>query len=95
MKTQFIITENNVNFLFNLLDKENYKHTSVTNEPYSNEAIKKDVKDMLFKDAKKCIGLYYLELNEKEKTYTIFVKFYQGNKTLLEVIKNLKIDKEL
>jgi hypothetical protein len=95
MKTRFIVTQNNVDFLFNFLNKENYKHTSVTGNPYSNEIIKKDLQGNLTKDVKKCVALYYLELNENEKIYTVFIKFYKGHKELLNVIKNLKVDKEL
>ena len=94
MKTRFIITENNVDFLFNFLNKENYEHTSVTGNPNSNETIKKDLQSILVKDNQKTVALHYLELNE-DNTYTLFMKFYKGSNELLEVIKNLKIDKEL
>jgi hypothetical protein len=94
MKTQFIITQNNVDFLFNFLNKEKYRHTSVIGNPYSNEIIKQNVKTQLLKDNKTWVALHYLELNEDVNTYSVFMKFYKGNDELLEVIKNLKANKE-
>jgi hypothetical protein len=93
MKTRFILIENNVDFLLNFLNKENYKYASTN--PYANEIIMQDVKENLLKDKKDCVALSSLELNEDDKTYTITTKFYTGNDELMEVVKNLKVNENV
>ncbi len=76
MKAKVVLTEHNIDFFFDLFEKENYKYgESQEQSSYPNSTQKKEASDMF----KHTNAILYLDLDSEEKLYTIYSKFIMGD----------------
>jgi len=71
MKYKFIITKNNIDFFFDIFEKEGYTY----GKAYDNEYHKKEMLEIM----QDSTSVKFLEIDTESKTYWTYTKWIKGD----------------
>jgi hypothetical protein len=86
----FIVNENNVDLIFDMLDANEYKVTYLPgNGMWNNSKVREDVKEEIKKWCEnKKLAISYIEINSEIKRYVYLTKWFANTEEMGEFIKN-------